>query len=111
MRVSHKKPLLAALAVLLLIYGFWQARDLLRGPRINLDRPSEGEIFTESLLEIKGWASEVVKFTLNGKPIFIDEGGNFSEKILLSRGINYIEIYGEDKFGHGKKIGRTVLLK
>jgi hypothetical protein len=111
MRVSHKKLLIAVLGVLVLIYGVWQARDFLRGPRIYLESPKEGEILGESLLYVKGQALDVSKFMLNGRTIFTDENGNFEEKILLARGVNYVEIYAEDKFGHQKKIGRTIFLK
>ena len=111
MRVSHKKLLVSILAILILAYGFWQARDFLRGPRVVLEAPAEGQVFEQSLISIKGQAFDVSKFSLNGRAIFIDENGNFDEKIILVPGINYIEIFSEDKFGHQKKIERTVLLK
>ena len=111
MRVSHKKLLISILGVLVLVYGIWQARDFLSGPRVYLESPKEGEILDQSLLYVKGRAIDVSKFMLDGRTIFTDENGNFEEKILLADGVNYIEIYAEDKFGHAKKIGRTVLLK
>ena len=111
MRVSHKKLLILGVGVLLFIYGLWQARDFIAGPRVYLESPFEGEIVEAIPLEVRGQAFDVVKFTLNGRTIFTDEAGNFKEKILLAPGVNDIEIYAEDKFGHQKKINRTVLLK
>ena len=50
MRVSNKKFFLILAGVLVLAYGIWQARDFLRGPRIYLESPQEGEILRENLL-------------------------------------------------------------
>lgn len=111
MRVSHKKLFFIVAGILLLAYGFWQARDFLRGPRVYLESPQEGAILEDSLLKVKGQAFEVSKFTLSGRSIFTDEEGNFEEKILLAPGINQIELYAEDKFGHQSIIERTILLK
>src|SRR3989338_5341052 len=111
MRISHKKFFIGFVGVLVLFYGLWQARDFLRGPRIYIESPTQGEGFDKNPMEVKGRALDVIKFTLNGRTIFTDENGNFKEEILLAKGVNDIEIYAEDKFGHEKRILRTVLLK
>ena len=36
--------------------------------------------------------------SMNEKPIFVDEGGLFEEKLLLSPGSNIIEIKAKDRF-------------
>ena len=111
MRVSNKKFFLILAGVLVLAYGIWQARDFLRGPRIYLESPQEGEILKENLLAIKGRAYDVSKLMLNGRSIFTDENGNFYEETLLAPGVNILELYAEDKFGHEKTIQRMVFLK
>jgi hypothetical protein len=111
MRVSHKKVFIIAGGILLLIYGLWQSRDYLRGPQLYLESPADGAVLTESLISVKGQATDISKFSLNGRTIFTDEDGRFEEKILLAPGINNIELWAEDKFGHQKRIERTVLLK
>lgn len=111
MRVLHKKLLIFIIGVLVLVYGTWQARDFLRGPVINLEAPKQGDVFDKNFIEVKGQAIDVVKFTLNGQTLFTDENGNFKKEILIAQGVNEIEIYGEDKFGHKKRILRTVFLK
>lgn len=111
MRVLHKKLFILIAGVLLLIYGVWQAREFLMGPRVHLDSPAEGQIFEDDLVEVSGNAKDVSKFTLNGRTVFTDENGNFKEKILLTKGVNELTLYAEDKFGHNLKISRTILLK
>lgn len=111
MRISNKKFLIGTVAVLVLIYGLWQARDFLRGPRIYLEIPKQGEVFDKNPMVVKGQAFDVIKFTMNGRTIFTDENGSFREETLLAKGINDMEIYAEDKFGHEKRIRRTVLSK
>lgn len=110
MRIFHRKFFLILVGVLVLVYGTWQARDFLRGPRVHLESPSEGMILRESLLIVKGRALDVSKLSLNGRSIFTDGEGNFQEETLLAPGVNILELYAEDKFGHEKIIRRSVLL-
>ena len=111
MRVSHKKFFLILGGIIILAYGLWQARDFIQGPRIYLESPKEGEIFETGLISLKGEAVDVSRLVLNGRTIVIDEEGNFEEKILLLEGVNIIELYAADKFGHEARMLRTVLLK
>ena len=111
MRISNKKLLIGFVGVLVLFYGLWQARDFLRGPRVYIKSPEQGGVFDKNPMVVKGQAFDIIKFTLNGRTIFTDENGNFREEILLAKGVNDIEIYAEDKFGHEKRILRTVLLR
>ena len=111
MRASPRKLVLILLALALLGYGFWQGRNFLRGPRIYLESPKEGEILARSVLEIRGVAKEVSRFTLNGYPTFITEAGEFREERILSPGVSIIELRAEDKFGHEALVRRTVFMK
>lgn len=48
---------------------------------------------------IKGRASKATYITLNGREIFIDKEGNFSETISLLPGYQVVSINAQDKFG------------
>lgn len=99
------------LALIILVYGYYKTRDLLSGPVIKIHSPKNGEIFRAPLIEISGVAENISRLTLNDRVIFIDENGNFREKLLLSGGYNIIDFKAEDKFG--EKTGKTleVILK
>lgn len=55
-----------------------------------------------SLIKISGKAERAVKLELNGREIFIDKQGNFSEYVSPLPGFSIIKINAVDKFG--KKI-------
>jgi hypothetical protein len=111
MRVLHKKLILFLVGLLVIGYGFWQARDFLGGPKLYLENPKEGETLGKEILTIKGMAQDVTRLTLNGRAIFTDEAGRFEEEILVSPGVNIIELRAEDKFGHERLVRRTILVE
>jgi len=85
--------------VIILGYSFFQARKILSGPRIEILEPTNGSAFIEPLVEIKGKARNINSISLNDRPIYIDDSGLFSEKLLLSGGYNIIELQARDRFG------------
>lgn len=111
MRVSHKKFLIFLLGLFVLSYGFFQARDYLYGPRLFIENPKNGAEFNESLLTVKGRALDTSYLILNGRAIFTDTDGNFSEELLLALGLNRIKLEAKDKFGKQISIERMVVLK
>ena len=81
------------------------------GPKISIDAPSNGEVVRNSYLEVRGQAFNVASLSLNGRPVYTDEAGNFKEGLLLSAGYNIIELIATDKFGRMKKEKREVVLE
>lgn len=89
-----------ALAIIALaFYGYRQSRQYLRGPVIVVTEPEDGFSSILPLLSITGKAGNAAFLTLNGKQIFTDEQGGFSEKLLLQEGYNIITIAAKDRFG------------
>lgn len=89
---------ISVIAVLIVGYSLFSARHLIEGPRISLVSPSNGQIFTDPLIQIDGVAKNIAFISLNDRPIFIDEQGNIKEKLLLTPGYNIIKLYARDKF-------------
>lgn len=86
--------------ILITTYAFWNARNLISGPRIKVS--SILKEAPRSSIEIAGVAKNISFLTLNGRKIFIDERGNFKEEIVLLSGLNIIELRGKDRFGKEK---------
>jgi hypothetical protein len=80
-------------------YSFFQARKILGGPQIKIDEPQNGTVFEEPLVVIRGRTRNINSIFLNDRPIFIDDEGYLSEKLLLSAGYNIIELQAKDRFG------------
>ena len=54
---------------------------------------------TSTLTQVKGNAKNAKYLSLNGREIFIDKEGNFSETIALIPGLSVVTLNAEDKFG------------
>ena len=80
-------------------YSYYQTKNIILGPVITVISPQNGSTLAESVITIKGNTKNISHITLNDRQIFVDEGGSFDEKLLLSPGYNIITIRAEDKFG------------
>jgi hypothetical protein len=80
-------------------YTIFNSRFIVQGPEIHLDQTGDVIKTTDRTLFLTGKILHSSFITINGRPIFIDESGNFNEKLLLSSGVSIIDIYAKDKFG------------
>ena len=94
--------ILVVVSLIIVGYGLFQARDLLRGPEISISSPQNGSSFASSTVVVAGLASNITHISLDDRPIFVDKLGNFSEELLLSPGYNIIKLEAQDKFGRKK---------
>ncbi|MBA3733470.1 Ig-like domain-containing protein [Patescibacteria group bacterium] len=93
-----KIGLIALLGIIVLGYSLFQAQKLIRGPIIEISSPQNGSTFSQPLIEIKGRARNIAYLNLDGRKIFTDKDGYFTEKLLLSPGYNIIKLDAQDKF-------------
>jgi len=88
---------------IVLFYAYLQSRAIIAGPQIVLESPQNGITATTSLLAIRGTITNAKETTLNGRTLFIDLKGNFSEQLLLAPGYNIIELTAKDTKGREVK--------
>jgi hypothetical protein len=89
--------------ILILGYSAFEARKIVGGPELTITSPVVDGIMTDSLVKVTGIAKNIKEITLNDAPIYIDEQGNFSEKVVLIAGYNIIELEAKDKFNKQTK--------
>lgn len=89
----------SGIALLLAGYVAYQARDLIRGPKIRVNEPANYAAFAYPVVSIKGEARRITHLRLNDRQIFTDEKGNFEEKLPLAPGYNIIKLDARDRFG------------
>ena len=90
--------LFSLLGLFIVAYSLFQAWKLLSGPIIEVYTPQNGATYNQTLIEIDGRAKNISYLNLNDRPIFTDKDGKFSEKLLLSPGLNIIKLDARDKF-------------
>lgn len=94
------KILVIAVFVLTIIgYSIFQAHKIITGPTISITSPISGSTIRKEDTVVSGVAKNISFISLNDRPIFIDEKGTFSEKLLLYPGYNIITMKARDKFG------------
>jgi hypothetical protein len=86
--------------ILIVLYAFWGARDIIFGVKIRNVNITDGETVTDSVMKVTGTAKNAIKLVLNGREISVDQQGNFNETIALSSEYNIINIKAQDKFGY-----------
>ena len=88
----------SAIVLIILGYSYYQTKDYLKGPILELIEPANNSTHYQNDVTIKGYAKNISYISMNGRQIFTDQSGQFSEKILLSEGYNIIDISTEDKY-------------
>ena len=95
---------LMLLAVTALVgYSLWQARLLIIGPVIKLTDEPEVMQHNRSLT-LSGETANIVNLKLNGKTIYTDKNGRFSETLILENGYTTATLEAADRYGRITKI-------
>ena len=97
-----KTIFLIFIACIILGYALFATHDVILGPSIVITGPTNGSNFTVPNTTITGTVYRIKEITLNGRPITIDDKGNFSETVLLAPGYNIFTFTVQDKFGRSK---------
>lgn len=89
---------LALIMVFITGYAYSKTIDVIRGPEIIVHSPSIGYSTTDNLIQIKGQALRIAKLYLDGKQIYTDDLGNFTESLLLPKGYSTLNLEATDIF-------------
>lgn len=91
------------------VYGMFEFREYFGGPRVTLSFPEDGAAITESAVDVAGTARNIARITLNGRPIFIDEEGRFSERVVFLPGYNKMTLTASDRFENETTLTREIV--
>lgn len=106
-----KISLFTLLGLVIVGYSLFQGWKLITGPVIDITSPENGATYNQALIEVSGRARNTAYLNLNGRAIFTDTEGKFSEKLLLSPGYNIITLDATDKFKAKTEKKLEVILK
>ncbi len=84
-------------------YALFATHDFILGPSLSITEPQSGSSFALPMIHIKGIVERIREISLNGRPITIDDKGNFDEVVLLAPGYNIFTLEIKDKFGRSKE--------
>lgn len=92
----------ALVVIVLGSYTYFQAADYISGPRLSISSPTHGESVSKKLVRIHGTAENISFLSLNGRQIYTDTNGKFTEPLLLQYGYNIITLTAEGRFGRSE---------
>ena len=93
-----KISIIVIIIAITLGYAYYQTQDYIKGPLLELTAPINGSTHQNDVVIIKGNAQNISYISLNGRQIFTDQSGNFSETILLAEGYNLVKVSVQDKY-------------
>jgi len=100
--IDAKKILRIAIALIVIAivggYAYYRSSAFIRGPVVAITSPQNGTTATSSIITVSGIARNISAITMDGRKIYIDENGNFSEKLLLHPGYNIITVAVRDRY-------------
>jgi len=105
-----RKVAVIAFLVLIALYTLFQARFLILGPRLTIESPHNGAVLDNDVVVIKGTAENIAYLTLNGRQIYTDTKGNWSEKLVAPKGTSIMTVSARDRFGRSTERRVTVVL-
>ena len=104
----NKKILLSFIGVFLFAgYVLFQSHLLLQGPVLSITYPTEGMTAPGPVLTVSGTAKNVAFVTMNGRQIFVNEQGEFSEVVVPAEGYSVISLKARDRFGRDAEVIRS----
>lgn len=90
----------------LFVYIAFQARFLIVGPEITLTNEPDS-VQNSPTVTLAGNARNIAKITLNGRQIFTDQSGYFSEALVLENGYTIATITATDRYGRETNVVRS----
>jgi len=88
-----------------------RAQRMMAPPHITLTAPSDGLVTAEKALTVEGHTEREVTLLVNGKPVYIDSSGDFSDDLVLREGLNVIRVVAIRKHGQETEVTRRVIVK
>lgn len=102
--------LAAVVSVLVVGYILFQARFLVIGPQIVLTKELPA-VANERTVTLVGRTANITNLTLNGRTIYTDEQGTFTESLVLENGYTIMVLRAHDRFGRERTLERTVVYR
>jgi hypothetical protein len=111
--ITPQRVAAAFIAVFMLIVGgyFYYELAFLGAPMLKIEAPSDDFITPDNFIEIKGKTESGADLTINGRPLYIGENGDFKDTINLAAGLNTLEFKAVSKNGKETKVIRRIFVK
>ncbi len=98
------------LAILIVAYLIWNARQLIGSPTLTITAPQEETTTTgEPTVIIEGSTDYSNKLTINNEQIYLEKNGHFKKDYDLQEGVNTFEILAKKFLGRETKVVKKII--
>lgn len=101
-----KKIIIALVVLVIFGYGVFEARRIIAGPELIIDSPQDGSATSTVLVTVMGRVENISFLTINDKPAFANEQGQFVYRYSPPMGYTALTARAVDRFG--RKVERRV---
>ena len=91
-----------------LFYVVTEIRSVLIPPSLELSDPAADQTVAGDTLVVSGTAEIGADVAINNQAVLTDSKGQFTENLVLSPGLNVVEVQASNKFGKISKITRQI---
>ncbi|MBI2038751.1 MAG: hypothetical protein HYT22_00490 [Candidatus Niyogibacteria bacterium] len=110
----NRKAFTLFLCLLFIVFGAYfsfRFRSFVVGPRLTITEPEEGAFLASPRVTVRGTGQDAARLELDGRPIYVNEKGEFEETLLLAPGLNIIELKADGRFGRVLREQRMVMVR
>lgn len=99
-------------AVIAAVIGFFAYEfRLLAAPGLEVSSPPRDIAIAEDAFDVRGYSDRDADLTVNGRPLYSGETGEFTERIYLVPGVNRLEFEAKNRYGKTTVITRYIVVK
>lgn len=111
--INQRNFVLVIAGVLLAsVVGFFVYEfKFLRAPKLVILAPTQDIISESDVLDVRGRTDPDADLTLNGRPLYSGETGEFTERVYLAKGVNQLDFEATSRYGKTARIVRYVVVK
>jgi len=102
--------IVSSVVVLLAAVGYVgsQISSVLTPPKLSVVEPASDESITGNSIVVSGTAEIGADVSINDQAVLLDQNGQFNENVILSDGLNQIEIVAKNKFNKVSTVVRKI---
>ncbi|MEK9148136.1 MAG: hypothetical protein AAB650_01745 [Patescibacteria group bacterium] len=101
---------MAGLALAAIAGFFIYELKFLRPPRLEIFAPAQDIRSENDILDVSGRTDPDADLTLNGRPLYSGQTGEFSERVYLIQGLNRLEFEAKNRYGKVTRLARYIVL-
>lgn len=98
----------AAAVIAFFIYEF----KFLRAPDLEVIVPDRDTVADAGAFDIRGRTNDrEADLTMNGRPLYSGETGEFAERVYLAKGLNRLDFEARNRYGKTTRVTRHVVAR